>query len=309
MVEHGPRVWHRRDWLRAAIGAVVLPGTLRADDRSKDDAAEIDALARKAGLGKLGRTETEHFFGIGDASGEFRTVALGACEALASEFVNHFHKNGFADLAMPKGRMTVVILADAKSYAAYTGQDQGLAYGGHFELDTNRLVMFDYRANQAEVNVAAERINTFTLIHETTHQLSFNTGLLELKGDVPLCISEGLATYSETWRPKGNGKIGQVNFPRLKGLTTAWIPLPRLIVDDELLRAEKTQQTAYAESWVLVHAHMKNPARLARFRAYLAAIKGRENAKLRREDARQHLGDLDKLDADLRRYAKKPVSP
>src|SRR5258707_86079 len=100
MVEVRPRDWGRRDWLRAAIGAVVIPATLRADDRSKDDAAEIDALARKAGLGKFGRTETEHFFGIGDASGQFRAVALGACEAVASEFVNHFVKNGFADLAM-----------------------------------------------------------------------------------------------------------------------------------------------------------------------------------------------------------------
>ena len=37
-----------------------------------------------------------------------------------------------------------------------------------------------------------------TLVHEATHQLSFNTGLLNREGDTPLCIVEGLGTYGES---------------------------------------------------------------------------------------------------------------
>jgi hypothetical protein len=52
---------------------------------------------------------------------------------------------------------------------------------------------------------------------------------------------------------------------------------------------------------------MKSPAKLPKLRAYLAAIKGRRDPKRRLEDARQHLGDLEKLDAELRRYRSRPT--
>ena len=61
-------------------------------------------------------------------------------------------------------------------------------------------------------------MNLFTLVHETVHLLSFNTGLLARNKDVPACIAEGLATYAELWRTKGKGKMGAPNVPRLKAL-------------------------------------------------------------------------------------------
>ncbi len=289
--------------------ASLLPRLARADD-----AAEIKAIARKAGLAAFGRTETAHFLGLGDASNAFRAEALNACEKMADDFLLDLKQKGFAGLAYPPQKMTVVILSDAKAYAAYTGEKTDLAIGGHFELDTNRLVMFDFRGNQAQVEAAAERINSFILFHETSHQLTFNVGLLGLKADVPLCISEGLATYGEVWRPRGHGRVGQVNKERLEGLPSSarrlrdvWLPLPRLIVEDDLLREEKTQQVAYAQSWVLIHSHLKTPTKLPRLRAYLAAIAGRRDPKDRLEDAKAHLGDLTKLDAEMRLYARKPI--
>jgi hypothetical protein len=60
---------------------------------------------------------------------------------------------------------------------------------------------------------------------------------------------------------------------------------------------------AYAESWLLVDYSMKEPSRLLGFRAYLELIHGRRDGNRRLEDARRHLGDLDRLDEDLRRYS------
>ena len=305
-----PREIHRRDWLRASAAGLAGAALVRAGGAGPDEAAEVEAKARKAGLDGFGRSESEHYLGIGDAPREYREEILAACEAIAAEFVKHFQAKKFDPLAMPDRRMTVVILAGAASYAKFADEAAGIAVGGHYEPDTNRLVVFDYRSSEGQLAATAKRINSFTLVHETMHQLTFNTGLLDRAGDVPACVSEGLATYGETWTWETRGKdiIGRVNRPRLKGLdgNTPWLRLPNLLVEDDLLEAESTRDAAYAESWVLVHAHLKEPARLPKFRAYLAAIKGRRDPKHRLDDAREHLGDLDKLDTQLRKYPKSP---
>ena len=59
----------------------------------------------------------------------------------------------------------------------------------------------------------------------------------------------------------------------------------------------------YAQSWLLVHYLLREPAAVPRFRKYLEAIASRVNSDRRIEDAKNHLGDLDQLDQTLRRYA------
>ncbi len=296
----------RRAWLGVAAAGLAWPGRSWAADR--DDAAEVEARARAVGLGKFGRAESEHYLGIGNAPKAFRDDVVAACESMAEEFVKHYRAKGFA-VTLPEGRMTVVVLADAASYAKFVGQNGGLAVGGQYDPATNRLVIFDYRSSQGELAAKAKVINSFTLSHEANHQLTFNTGLLNRAGDVPACISEGLATYGETWlwETRGRDMIGTVNRKRLAGLANApWIRMVDLFAKDDLLETEATRNAAYAQSWVLVHAHMKDKDRLPKFRAYLAAIKGRRDASHRLDDASQHLGDLDKLDKVLRGWAKSP---
>lgn len=298
----------RRDWLKVAASAMAWPIVAGAEDG--DDASAVEAKGRSVGLGGFGRAESPHYVAVGNAPEAFRDEVVTACESLAAEFLKHFKAKGFA-VAMPPGRMTVVVLADAESYAKFAGETGGLAVGGHYEPGTNRLVVFDFRADQGQLAADAKRINSFTLGHEANHQLDFNTGLLDRAGDVPAAVSEGLGTYSETWLRKEPDRIGLVNRPRLGGFgkTSPWIPLSRLLVEDDLFDAESTRNDAYAEAWALVHSHMKDPGdreRLPRFRAYLQAIRGRRDAKHRLDDAREHLGDLGKLDAYLRRYVKSP---
>jgi hypothetical protein len=315
------RSWGRREWLASAVflgGAGLGLGTSAhaAGDVSAEEGA-IQALATKAGLGPFRTSELEPYLGIGDAPDAYRINALKRCRALAKAYEKHFRDKGLA-VTFPSTRLTVVTLKDKESYASFLGEEPGGAVGGHYDLDTSRLVIFDFRpGGDPKARAGLEQINSFTLIHEATHQLTFNTGLLDRLGDVPKIISEGLAMYAELWRPEGRSLpavgLGTVNRPRLQVLINqakeaeAWIDLGTLLTDDTFFERAETEQLAYAEAWVLVHHLLKTPAMLPKFRAYLDAIRPRRAASDRLADARAHLGALEPLNLALRKHASRMI--
>ncbi len=293
----------RRSWLLGSVAGLGLGARVALGDEAID---AIKAQARKAGMEPFDESETEHYHGVGDASKRFRDDALSICEAVAIDYRKHFEAKGF-ELTWPKDKLRVVILLGPKSYAMFEGGFVDEAIGGHFDLDRNRLVMFDFRGTGANPKApVAEIDNTLALVHEAIHQLTYNTGVLDLKADVPLCVTEGLATYGETWGPRHRGEIGVINSRRRLGLELArragikWIPLATLLADDKLVNDEKTQQIAYAESWMFVYKMLRDRSKLPRFRNYLAALRERPDPAKRIEIAREHLGDLDKLDKEIR---------
>jgi hypothetical protein len=294
----------RRKWL---LGALAM-GALGAGPRAGNPRLEaIRAKGRKAAMEGFDESETTHYLGIGDAPKKFREEALAISESVAADYFKLFKDKGF-ELAWPVEKLTVVVLMGPKSYAMFEGGFIGDTIGGHFDLEENRLVMFNSSGPGANPkDVVPEQDNTLKLVHETGHLLTFNTGLLNLKADVPLGISEGLATYFETWRPRRRGQIGARNDRRLLGLKqgldqgVAWIPLKTLLQDDKVFDETKpTAQVAYAESWLFVSKLLKDPARLPRFRDYLAALREKPDPARRVELAATHLGDLDKLDKEVR---------
>ena len=292
----------RRSWLFGALAASALgPAPLQGDARLE----AIKAQGRKAGMEGFDESESAHYRAIGDAPKQFREEALGICEAVATDYRKHFTNKGF-ELDWSKEKLTIVTLMGPKSYAMFEGAVLPEGGGGHFDLDENRLVIFDFRGPGSNPKAPiAEQNNTLALVHETVHQLTFNTGVLDLKADVPLCVTEGLATYAETWRPRHRGEIGSKNQRRLLGLNEAakmgqkWIPLATLLADDKLIDDRETEQIAYAECWMFAYKMLREPARAAKFRAYLAALRERPDPKKRIEIATAHLGDLDKLDRDI----------
>jgi Protein of unknown function (DUF1570) len=281
-----------------------------------DDAAEIadvKALGKKAGLAPFSDAPSKNFLGLGDAGPVYCKDALTICEALAPEFLSHFRARGFK-LALPQQRMTVITLKDAASYRALLGEDKGAAVGGHYDLETNRLVVFDNRGTDEELPDSPERVNRFTLTHETLHLLSYNTGLLSRQLDVPACISEGLATYGELWQYKGKTKIGATNNARLRALTDpragggAWIPIKELLAKDAFFDDDDTVQLAYAEAWALVHYLLRHDAKtLARFHAYLDKLPPLQDAAKRLKIAEAELGSLEALDKEVKRHAKEQL--
>lgn len=300
----------RRSWLAASLAGLGW-GLARASD-DEEEGRHVEAVrARAAELGlrpmEVGRTE--HYLAVGDAPARFRDAALEICEGLARDYLRHFQERKL-DVRRPAGRLVVVVLSDPAAFAAFAGVDPSTPVRGVYDLDTNRLIACD---NRGEANPLAERANTVALVHEATHQLTFNTGLLDRAGDVPLCISEGLATYGEVRRPRGQVRIGAENRERLAVLASAaragrsLLPLAELIVRDEILDDPDTQQLAYGQSWLLTYHLLRTPALRDRYRAYLEAIRPRTAPDHRLDDARACLGDLGALDGELARAANRLI--
>jgi Protein of unknown function (DUF1570) len=312
----------RRGWLAQALAGVAglrlttwscfaqqVPG----DADEAKEIADVKALALEKRLGRFSENRTMHFLGLGDADAAYCKSAITICEALTKDFLAHFRERGFK-LEMPPGRLTVITLKDDASYRAWAGDNPGATVGGHYDPPTNRLVVFDFRNKQEDLATSAERVNLFTLVHEAAHQLSFNTGLLPRNQDVPACIAEGLATYAELWRTKGKGKLGAFNRPRLETLidrgngAAAWIPIDKLLTDDDLFDKEETAQAAYAESWLLTNYLLKRGSpQLAKFHVYLAKIAEPQRAKTRAQIAEEVFGSLDELNREIYRSAQKLI--
>jgi hypothetical protein len=295
----------RRSWMAAAL-ASCLATTGWGDEASETEG--VEEQARKNGLTSLRTMRSKHFLAIGNAPDDFLRLILVDCETVALDFMDHFQKKGFA-VAFPADRLTAVVLADERDFARFLGRSVDLNVLGIYLARQNWLVLQDFRhVPMREQRAAATNLRT--LAHEATHQLCFNTGLLNRRGDAPGCVVEGLGAYGEIRKPNVRMAPGQVNYRQLDNLAhkrrgLGWTAVDKLLTDDVLRRTADAHEVAlyYAQSWLLVHYMMSEPERVPQLRNYLEAIKTRTNPEHRLDDARSHWGDLDRLDRDLKRYA------
>jgi hypothetical protein len=294
-----PGLVTRRTW----ISGVLATGFLGAgpDDFARE-IEDLRASLKKAGIEKHRHILSDHYVAIGNGTEGFLRSELRDCELIALAYLEHFRARGF-DVKAPASRMSIVTLATFQDYEAYLG---GKVHAGNpavYNRKSNRLVVFLGKTPQQDRG---------NLSHEASHQLTFNTGLLEREGDIPRCIMEGFGCYGECYNVDRRPIPGQRNFARLdtlkqrRRLKTGWIALADLLARDGLFNpgADGLAVTlaAYAESWLLTHYLMSDPTRLPGFRAYLSAIKGRRLPTTRLDDAKTHLGDLAELESDLKLY-------
>jgi len=331
----------RRDWLWLMLGGVIGSGGGTATARSAQSPAKgtqspaqdkgapapplpdaelavvRDRLDR-AKIGPLYTVQSAHYVGIGDAPQAFIRIILDDCEQLDADYQRYFGSLGF-HLHQPDRPLIVIMFRDDRSFGKFfrlppllEAAEMGRAIqpAGIYDKSSNVLHVFDWRNVPIEPRVSSSHRNMETLAHEGTHQLSFNTGLLNRAGDTPLCIVEGLGMYGEPRKTTGPSDFGRLNLRRMDDLAriqrrVPWIPARELIGDDSVLRAGNAARImlGYAQSWLLVYYLIKEPAALPRFRQYLQAIAPRVKPDRRIEDAQAHLGDLDQLDQELRRYA------
>ena len=306
-------------WALAAwVGASCRAGDPAQSQTDEDqERRAIDAIAAKSGLAPFHTTRSRHYLGIGDASDSFRTLALEDCEALAADYLDYYQSQGFK-VAMPAGRLTVIILTDERSLTAFnrdgrsqtslTEANRLTTVPGHYEPHTNRIVVHDMRSAASRRTGLA---NLHLLSHEATHQLTFNTGLLNRRGDVPRSLAEGLAQFGEIRKPTGRTAPGHLHLRNLnilakaRRMETPWYPVAQLLADVRpflLASFARLKDLAYAQSWLLIDYSMKDRSRLEGFRAYLDAIRPRINSENRLDDAEKCLGDLDRLNQELLAY-------
>jgi hypothetical protein len=303
--------------MRAASSAAGLVGLGRArgasqtarneKDAQHDEEEELqraEARVRKITSGRLLKHKSPHYQAIGDASDFFIKLTLSDCEQAAADYLRHFRSRGF-DVKLPDRRLTVVVFRDVRPFLRFAEIPQpGLV--GFYSKAFNWLALFDFR-NVPTNLYGSGQSNMETVTHEATHQLTYNTGLLWRKADIPRSVVEGLAMYCEQRQLFGRNEPGQANLRRLQELAQVWrrepwISAAELLSDDRACfgRTADRQTLSYCESWLLVYHLMNDPDRLPQFRAYLDAIRGRTDATQRLKDAGAHFGDLARLDRELR---------
>lgn len=301
------RVIDRRIWLAGALAGFASAPSLGDEDRETHEAHD---RGQAKGLKPFRTVRSKHYVAVGNAPEDFLRITLLDCEDVARDFIEHYQSKGFK-VDYPAQRMTAVVLEDERAYARFVPEQTPHGANGIYVPRNNWLIVQDFRnvpRSQSDVPVWADNLRT--LSHEATHQLTFNTGLLNRSGDVPRCVSEGLGIYGELRRPRVRSAPGQVNRTRLADLAhyrrgLGWIPVSRLLTDESWFSASDGGKIllSYAESWLLIHYLMSDAERTTSLRKYLAAIRDRRVSDLRLNDARANLGDLDEFDAALRRYS------
>jgi hypothetical protein len=298
--------------------------------------ADMQRLQKQNALPPVRRADSRDFLALGTANLGFMEHRLQDCQTIHSHFFEHFLSRGF-DIRQPGGKLMVAVFDSQKGFEAYLGRPMPAAVTGMYHPASNRMVVYDFSGNRAflagreknkellkrastdlergHILVAVGRsennqlsdTNTSTMMHEVAHQLSFNCGMLNRRGDVPLWLGEGLACYCESTINGSWQGIGEPNPLRAKGLAGpirgkgALLPLRNLVANDDWLRrAETTDQVllGYAQSWALFTWLMREkPKELQR---YLRLIAERRTPEHRLADFGTVFGsDLNALD---RRY-------
>jgi len=253
-------------------------------------------------------------------------------ERLYMAFTNFWSRKGFT-LAEPDYPLVAIVFADRRSYASHAQAEIGDAAGsiiGYFNLDTNRITMYDLTGSEAsrrpgdrggsmaQVNRIlaqpdAER-TVATIVHEATHQIAYNCGLHARLSDCPLWFSEGIAIYFETpdlASAKGWRGIGAVNQTRLAQFADYLQRRPAdslltLVSDDRRFRDTKRAPDAYAEAWALTYYLLRQQPK--QYLAYLTLLADKgplvwDDPATRLKEFQAAFGDdLKRLDADFVRY-------
>lgn len=309
---------------------------------TREFVAHMENLVRRHKLAALENPCTsKHFVAVGNAERTFMQAQLDRCELLHQEFLHHFRFKGFA-LRPPTTRLMLAIFANQEGLEAYVEHRTSNTITGVYHPPSNRLVVYDFARNRAfvkgkeraeemtkqvnpfervhalgrvfrEADELREEINFSTILHEASHQMAFNTGLLNRDGDLPLWLVEGLATYCEPTE-KGFWKgMGAPNEQRLAGLRRGlkgdwrFLPLRTLVQNDRWLHAANVSDQqilmGYSQSWALVRMLLEEEPRT--LQKYCAALYSRRTGDHRLTDFGESFGDLATLEKRLQEYIRK----
>jgi hypothetical protein len=318
---------------------------VEADDiNAREFANHMQQLQRQHRLTPMARFDSRHFVAISNAPTGDTEYRLHNCETIYSYFFDHFRRRGFA-VREPGERLMVAVFDTHTGFEAYLGGRQSAAITGIYHLPSNRLIVYDYGTNphfvagkrrlddlarragndleRSRIVTLAGRhfadrrndVNISTVMHEVAHQLSFNGGLLNRKGDAPVWLVEGLACYCEPTINGGWQGIGGPNPMRARNLAGPargqgrFIPLRDLVRNDDWLRKTRRAEHAilgYAQSWALFSYLMKERPR--ELRRYMAMIYHRRTPEHRLADFAACFGaDLARQEQRYQAYMRRVV--
>lgn len=295
-------------------------------------------LQEKHKLAKMRKFESTFFISWSNGSSGFTKNQLRTCDTLLRLFEMHFRKRGFS-VRRPREKLMVAIFRSQQGMENYLGRELPASITGLYNSKDNRLLLYDLHRNRAlltgkqkaldttkyipldqlrlqaqttiqrQAEEFGQTLNKTTAIHEAAHHVSFNCGLLNRKGDVPLWLAEGLACYCEPTVGGAWQGIGQPNYSRLRTLGSVlqrkseWIPLRVLLARDDWRTNTPTAFVGYAQSWALFHWLMET--RPKQFAWYMRRTYTRRTPERRLQDFAQAFGsDLNQFEVQYHRYIR-----
>jgi hypothetical protein len=175
----------------------------------------------------------------------------------------------------PEFPFIAVVFPTQQHYMAYSHQ-QGTRVGmgtlGHYDPNTNRILMFDVTANQP--NSTQWHVNAETIIHEAAHQTAFNVGVHSRLTTNPRWVVEGLGTMFEApgvWDARNHPLIQdrvidaqRALFLRAVNGQNSLDMMAAQVSSDDLFRA--SINVAYAHAWALTfYLTEKQPRQYAEY--------------------------------------------
>ena len=325
--------------LKTADGAIHRLPSDRIVDRSSDD-AQLEMLDEEQLAEKLLQElppgfrvhQSKHYVVCYNTTSTYAKWCSSLLERLQTAFIGYWKKRGAA-VHEPTAPLVVLVFANQKSYAQYAKPELGDAVGnviGYYSFASNRIVMYDLTGRQALkregsrrgslrdiselLSVPAAEPLVATIVHEATHQISFNCGLQTREVDNPLWLSEGLAEFFETpdlSSSRSWGGVGKVNYSRWDRFRENYnagrvFALEEMIADDQLFRDPKTAVDGYAQTWAWNYFLILTQPK--QYVAYLKTIAAKpllkqDDRRQRIADFKQHFGDdLSKLEAKFHRF-------
>jgi hypothetical protein len=221
--------------------------------------------------------KTEHYVVVYDTHPVYAKWTAGTLEKLHGAFYA-FWKREKVELSPPEFPLPVLLFRDKPSYTEGTraelGEDAGKLVS-FYSLKTNRVYAYDVTETSARTGLQfdvrllrqpAMLNNVTNIVHESTHQVAFNSGLQRRFAGHPLWWSEGLATYFEApdfSTGRGWRTVGTPNLPRLIEFRKALPGLPagtleEMLKSDASFRDPAVAAQMYAQAWTFIYWAFKH---------------------------------------------------
>ncbi|NOY30619.1 MAG: DUF1570 domain-containing protein [Planctomycetes bacterium] len=278
--------------------------------------------------------KSKHYVVVFNTTPVYARWCSSLLERLQRAFIAFWKKRG-CEVHEPTAPLAVLVFSDKASYLRHATKELGDGAGnaiGYYSFQTNRIVMYDLTGMQQLRRQSSRRGTKHditallsqpeaeplvaTIVHEATHQISFNCGLQTRYSPCPIWLSEGLAVYFETPDLSGSrswGGIGKIysRWDRYRKRVNAGqaISMKKMVLDDKLFRDPRTAVDAYAAAWAWNYFLIK--WRPKEYSAYLKTLAEKpqlvaDDKSSRLADFRKHFGnDLGKLEDEFFRRMTK----
>jgi hypothetical protein len=254
---------------------------------------------------------------------------------------SYYRVRGFS-LTSPDTPLIAIVFGTREEFANYCREDDvrwSEQLRGYYSLKTNRIAMYDDPTlmtaveSEAGVQVASadqaarpETLSVYalsghvagTIIHEATHQVSYNIGIHSRVGTTPTWLCEGLATLLEApgiRKPTGSrSRNSRTNGERLEWFRQEYSArrssgdLARLIASDDFFRQRALD--GYSFAWAFTFFLAENPTYTRKFTEYLKIVSERDpmvqySASDRLSDFTAAFDDIARVEVDFQRFMER----